>query len=237
MPTSSSRRRKAGKAILCEKPVDLASSASSSAWRCVEKAGVAADDRLQPPLRSEFRRAAEARSRDGEIGDVELVTIISRDPGAAAGLLHRALGRPVPRHDDPRFRHGALPARRGARRGPCASARRWSTRRSARPATSTPPPVHDADRLRQDLPDLQFAPRHLWLRPAHRGARLEGHAARRQRARDDGRARRRATASPPTRSRTSSSSATPPPTPPRSNAFIDAVEKGTQAEPQRPSTG
>jgi hypothetical protein len=32
---------------------------------------------------------------------VEMVTIISRDPGAAAGRLHQALGRHLPRHDDP----------------------------------------------------------------------------------------------------------------------------------------
>ena len=37
--------------------------------------------------------------------------------------------------------------------------------------------VHAANRQRQDLPDLQLAPRHLWLRPAHRGAWLERPAA------------------------------------------------------------
>ena len=40
------------------------------------------------------------------------------------------------------------------------------------------------DRVRQDRADLELAPRHLRLRPAHRGARLQGHAPRRQRARD-----------------------------------------------------
>ena len=60
-------------------------------------------------------------------------------PRPAAGLLHRALRRALPRHDDPRFRHGALPARRGRRSRSMRSAPRWSTRRSARPATSIPP--------------------------------------------------------------------------------------------------
>ena len=45
--------------------------------------------------------ALQKRLADGAVGEVELVTILSRDPGAAAGLLHRALRRPVPRHDDP----------------------------------------------------------------------------------------------------------------------------------------
>ena len=98
----------------------------------------AADDRLQPPLRPELRGAEGAARRTARSATVEMVTIISRDPGAAAGLLHRALGRPLSRHDDPRFRHGALPPRRGAGRGPRRRLGRWSIRRSARPATSTP---------------------------------------------------------------------------------------------------
>ena len=40
--------------------------------------------------------------------------------------------------------------------------------------------MHAEDRAGQDRADLQLAPRHLWLRPAHRGAWLEGHAPRRQ---------------------------------------------------------
>ena len=40
-----------------------------------------ADDRLQPPLRPQLRRAEASESPSGAIGEVELVTIISRDPG------------------------------------------------------------------------------------------------------------------------------------------------------------
>ena len=40
-----------------------------------------ADGRLQPPLRPEFRIAAGARIADGAIGELEIVSITSRDPG------------------------------------------------------------------------------------------------------------------------------------------------------------
>ena len=133
------RAAAAGKAVFCEKPVDLSSERIRADAGACREGRRAADDRLQPPLRPQFRGAEEAagrrRGRRGRAGHHPVAR-----PGAAAGLLHRALGRPVPRHDDPRFRHGALPARRGAGRGLRRSARRWSIRRSARPATSTPPP-------------------------------------------------------------------------------------------------
>ncbi|MEI2694084.1 MAG: Gfo/Idh/MocA family oxidoreductase [Saprospiraceae bacterium] len=44
------------------------------------KEQVEPDDRLQPPLRSRISRALEKRIRNGDIGTVELATIISRDP-------------------------------------------------------------------------------------------------------------------------------------------------------------
>jgi myo-inositol 2-dehydrogenase / D-chiro-inositol 1-dehydrogenase len=72
---------KAGKAILCEKPVSLSVARIEECLPVVEKAGV--------PLMIGFNRrfdpnfaGLEKRIRAGEIGDVELVTIISRDPGA-----------------------------------------------------------------------------------------------------------------------------------------------------------
>ena len=64
--------------------------------------------------------------------------ITSRDPAPAARRLRQGLGRPVPRHDDPRLRHGAL-SRRRHRRGAGDRAPTSSTRRSRTPATSTPP--------------------------------------------------------------------------------------------------
>ena len=171
--------------VLREAGRSRARRASRPAWN--------ASRRPATPLMIGFNRrfdpnfaALQKRLDDGDVGEVET----GDDPVArsrpAAGLLHRALGRPVPRHDDPRFRHGALPARRGAGRGASPSARRWSIRRSARRATSTRRRCCCKTASRQDLPDLQFAPRHLRLRPAHRGARLQGHAPRRQHPRDDG---------------------------------------------------
>lgn len=71
---------RAGKAVFCEKPVDLASDRIRACLTVVGAAGI--------PLMIGFNRrfdphfgALQARVAAGEIGDVELVTIISRDPG------------------------------------------------------------------------------------------------------------------------------------------------------------
>lgn len=86
---------RAGKAILCEKPVSLSVERIEQCLPVVEKAGV--------PLLIGFNRrydpnfrALEQRLRAGEIGDVEIVTIISRDPApppvsyiARSGGLYR----------------------------------------------------------------------------------------------------------------------------------------------------
>lgn len=70
---------RAGKAILCEKPVSLSVERIEALLPVVEQAGV--------PLMIGFNRrfdpnfqALQGRIAQGEIGDVELVTIISRDP-------------------------------------------------------------------------------------------------------------------------------------------------------------
>jgi myo-inositol 2-dehydrogenase / D-chiro-inositol 1-dehydrogenase len=70
---------RAGKAVLCEKPVSLSVERIEQCLPVVEKAGV--------PLMIGFNRrydpnfaALEKRLRLNEIGDIELVTIISRDP-------------------------------------------------------------------------------------------------------------------------------------------------------------
>jgi myo-inositol 2-dehydrogenase/D-chiro-inositol 1-dehydrogenase len=70
---------RAGKAIFCEKPVDLASARIEKCLAVVEQAGV--------PLMIGFNRrfdpsfaAVKTRIGAGEIGDIELVTILSRDP-------------------------------------------------------------------------------------------------------------------------------------------------------------
>jgi myo-inositol 2-dehydrogenase / D-chiro-inositol 1-dehydrogenase len=70
---------KAGKAIFCEKPVDMSADRIRELIGVVEAAGV--------PFLTGFNRrfdpgfaSMKARIAAGEIGDVELVTILSRDP-------------------------------------------------------------------------------------------------------------------------------------------------------------
>ncbi|HWJ88948.1 MAG TPA: inositol 2-dehydrogenase [Pelagibacterium sp.] len=72
---------RAGKAILCEKPVSLSVARIEACLQVVEDAGV--------PLMIGFHRrydpnfaALERRLRAGEIGDPEIITITCRDPAA-----------------------------------------------------------------------------------------------------------------------------------------------------------
>ncbi|MBV1707384.1 MAG: inositol 2-dehydrogenase [Hyphomicrobiales bacterium] len=74
-----SRAAEAGKAIFCEKPVDLDVARIKACLKIVDKAGV--------PLMIGFNRrfdpnfaALQQRLVDGVAGEVELVSIISRDP-------------------------------------------------------------------------------------------------------------------------------------------------------------
>ena len=71
---------KAGKAVFCEKPVDLNADRIRACLAVVERAGV--------PLMIGFNRrfdpnfaALHRRLREGEDGEIEIVSIISRDPG------------------------------------------------------------------------------------------------------------------------------------------------------------
>ena len=71
---------KAGKAVFCEKPVDLSADRIRTCLHTVKKAGT--------PLMIGFNRrfdpnfaALQRRLRDGEAGNIEIVTVISRDPG------------------------------------------------------------------------------------------------------------------------------------------------------------
>jgi myo-inositol 2-dehydrogenase/D-chiro-inositol 1-dehydrogenase len=73
------RAAKAGKAIFCEKPVDMSAQRIEGVLEVVEAAGV--------PLFIGFNRrfdpnfaSLRARIAEGRIGEVELVTILSRDP-------------------------------------------------------------------------------------------------------------------------------------------------------------
>lgn len=67
------------KAILCEKPIDLSSDRVRACLSTIEKSGVAFmtafNQRFDPHFGALHRRVAE-----GEIGDVEIVSITSRDP-------------------------------------------------------------------------------------------------------------------------------------------------------------
>ncbi|TCS61426.1 myo-inositol 2-dehydrogenase [Primorskyibacter sedentarius] len=69
----------AGKAIFCEKPVDMSAERIRDCIKAVEAAGVpfmtAFNRRFDPNFAS-----VQARIADGEIGGIEIVTIQSRDP-------------------------------------------------------------------------------------------------------------------------------------------------------------
>ena len=70
---------RAGKAIFCEKPVDLSSARIKDCLKVVAETGVpfmvAFNRRFDPNM-----SAMQARIKAGEIGTVELLTILSRDP-------------------------------------------------------------------------------------------------------------------------------------------------------------
>ena len=75
------RAAKAGKAIFCEKPVDLALDRARACAEAVHAAGVQCvigfQRRYDPTFASLHRRIA-----DGEIGEPEMLVVTSRDPGA-----------------------------------------------------------------------------------------------------------------------------------------------------------
>lgn len=70
---------RAGKAIFCEKPVDMSSDRIRQCIETVETAGIAFLTGFNRRFDAGFS-AIQARIAAGEIGDVELVTILSRDP-------------------------------------------------------------------------------------------------------------------------------------------------------------
>jgi len=69
----------AGKAILCEKPVDLDAARARQCVAAAERAGVLLAIGFNRRYDPSFRRV-KAGIDDGEIGDVESVLIVSRDP-------------------------------------------------------------------------------------------------------------------------------------------------------------
>ena len=69
----------AGKAIFCEKPIDLSSERIRDCLKVVAENGVPFMTALNRRFDPNFAGIA-ARIREGEVGDVEIVTILSRDP-------------------------------------------------------------------------------------------------------------------------------------------------------------
>ena len=75
------RAAEAGKAIFCEKPVDLEVARARTCEAAVKRAGVTCLIGFQRRYDPTFA-AAKARLLAGEIGDPEMLVVTSRDPGA-----------------------------------------------------------------------------------------------------------------------------------------------------------
>jgi myo-inositol 2-dehydrogenase/D-chiro-inositol 1-dehydrogenase len=75
------RAASSGKAIFCEKPVDLALDRARRCAEAVKRAGVTCLIGFQRRYDPTFA-AAKARLDAGEIGDAEMLVVTSRDPGA-----------------------------------------------------------------------------------------------------------------------------------------------------------
>lgn len=75
------RFARAGKAIFCEKPVDLDIERVKACIRVVDETSATLMVGFNRRFDPHFQAVKEAIT-DGQIGDVEMVTIISRDPGA-----------------------------------------------------------------------------------------------------------------------------------------------------------
>ena len=89
-----------GKAVLCEKPIDLDIAKSESAAAEIERVGgrvMLAFNRRFDSTFAAMRRAIDA----GRIGEVRQVIISSRDPGMPPAVLREELGRHLPGHDHP----------------------------------------------------------------------------------------------------------------------------------------
>lgn len=105
----------AGKAIFCEKPIDLSADRIRTCLTAVDAAGVAFMTAFNRRFDPSFDLLAR-RLRDGEIGDVEIVTILSRDPSPPPIAYVRTSGglfRDMTIHDFDMARHllGEEPAR------------------------------------------------------------------------------------------------------------------------------
>jgi len=83
---------KAGKAVFCEKPVDLSVARVQACLKVVDRVGGKLMVGFQRRFDPDFR-ALKAAIDDGKIGDVEMVTLTSRDPAAPPiGYIERSGG-------------------------------------------------------------------------------------------------------------------------------------------------
>ena len=112
------RAAAAGKAIFCEKPVDLDVERARACAAAVEKAGVACMIGFQRRFDPTFS-ALKQRLDAGEIGAPELLVVTSRDPGAPPASYIAQLRRHLQGHADPRLRHLSLDPRRRSRERAC----------------------------------------------------------------------------------------------------------------------
>ena len=179
----------AGKAVLCEKPIDLD---IAKVNRCLENL-----KKTPVPLLVGFNRrfdpSADALKRailDGEVGQGAPSHHLEPRPGSSAAVLRGHFGRAVPRHDHPRLRHGPLAAGGGTGRGVC------HRQLSGGPDPRRPRRLRhrdgrDAHGERQPVPHQQLPAGGVRIRPAPRGVRFGRHAAERQPALDDAAALRR----------------------------------------------
>ena len=137
-PTSTTawRAAAAGKAIFCEKPIDLdlARARAAAPQLAGARLLLGFNRRFDPQLPG--AEGAARRRRGRHAGDAEHR---QPRPGPAADRLREGQRRPLPRHGDPRLRHRPLAAGRGGRPRCSPPPAAWSIRPSARPATSTPP--------------------------------------------------------------------------------------------------
>jgi myo-inositol 2-dehydrogenase/D-chiro-inositol 1-dehydrogenase len=72
---------RAGKAIFCEKPIDLDLARVKTCLETIDQTGATLMVGFNRRFDPHFQAVKDAIAR-GEIGDVEMVTIVSRDPGA-----------------------------------------------------------------------------------------------------------------------------------------------------------
>ena len=94
------RFAKAGKHVFCEKPVDLDIARATEVIETAKAAGVKlmlGFNRRFDPHFAGVRAAID----EGRIGEVDMVTITSGDPGAP-DVAYLAFGRHLPRYDRPR---------------------------------------------------------------------------------------------------------------------------------------